>query len=695
MSDDNIQVRGEDLRKLGVELDKTYSIYVKDRKGVELQWLKNLRQFNGLHDPDVEFQPNQSKAYPRMTRVKVVSMVARLMSLLFPSGEKNWGLSRSPAPSFDEEALRLMLERWQEENPEAEFDLSQFDTMVNQWATEASTKLERYIDDQLGDMGAHGPSDYASVVKKVVRSGVMLGMGVLKGPMTISEERGEITLDERGMPMLGTATGYRPYFEFVPCWNYYPDLSAKTPEQQDGEFVRHIFSRHQLRKLAAREDFKGDEIRKYLRKHQDGNYVRREYEKQLAGVNEETLPDPTGKFEVIEYWGHVSGHQLKAAGIEVPDNKLDADIKASIWLLDKRVIKAAESPFSDDFSMFHKFLFEEDDVKPTGVGLPEIMRDSQMALGAMTRMLLDNASVVCGPNVEVDIDQMVAGQDYNFAPFKTWFKEGTGQGRAVQSVSFDSHLNELLAGIRLFSDFADTETFVGPATGGDTAQLPSEGMRTTGGASMIMASAALPFRDVVRNFDRFTVSVINSLVRWNDVFNEDTEIVGDLRPVGRGATTLMAKEIRAYSLDNLAQTLLEEERDFINMEGLARQRLATRDLPLDELMVDNETAKQNREARLQSQQMDQEQMMQRFEEEMRNLRADTFKQLAQGKKNLDGVDIDLFRAIVDAMEAGQDVGPALEASGSGAADGRSGSGEVQSGGPAGAIPTQGQIGPLQ
>lgn len=656
------KVNREELAKLGNELSKKFSQYSRDRKSAEVQWVKSLRQFNGTYDPEVlsRLQPTQSTAYPRLTRVKVVSMVARLMSLLFPSGEKNWGFSRSPEPLFSEEAFRTGLELWAAEAPDEAFDQELFDQFLVQKATESAAAVERRIDDQLGDMGEYGPMDYATLVKKVVRSAVMYGAGTLKGPTTVASEAGEMTI-ANGQPMVGTTTVYRPYFEFVHTGDYFPDLSATEGTQPDGAFVRHKFSAHQLKRLAQREDFAafGDDIRTYLRDNPEGNATKGVFDGEQT-TNNETQKPLSRKYEVLEFWGHIDGHMLRAAGVDVKDDELDADLTGTVWMIDKLVVKAQRSPFPEDFQLFHTFVFEDNEASGTGVGLPEIMRDSQLSLCSATRMLLDNASVVCGPNVEVDIDAIEPGQDMTFAPFKVWMSKG---GAAVKPVAFDARMNDLLSVINLFTGMADTETFVGPATGGDMSGLPSEGMRTTGGASMIMASAALPFRDVVRNFDRFTVSVINSLVRWNEVLNpaDDAIIMGDMRPVGKGATTLMAKEIRAYSLDNLAQTLLEEERDYINMENLARQRLLTRDLPLDELMLPEAEARARRESRMQQQQQLQQQQAQLFEEEVKSMRANSAKQLAQAKKNLDGADTDALRAIISALESGVDIDAALSA----------------------------------
>src|SRR5690606_13783881 len=119
-----------------------------------------------------------------------------------------------------------------------------------------------------------------------------------------------------------------------------------------------------------------------------------------------------------------------------------------------------------------------------------------------------------------DIDLLMDGSDTTgIRPFKVWVKEGANGQRAVHSVVFESHISDLVQVIRTFKDIADSETFVGAMTGGDFENVTGDTLRTTGNMSMAMASAALPFKDIVRNFDKFTVDVIHSLVHWNLLFN--------------------------------------------------------------------------------------------------------------------------------------------------------------------------------
>ena len=68
-----------------------FTRYESDRRLAEQRWLRNLRQYMGVYDPEIErqLQPNRSKAYPRITRVKCISVLSRLMNLMFPGNERN------------------------------------------------------------------------------------------------------------------------------------------------------------------------------------------------------------------------------------------------------------------------------------------------------------------------------------------------------------------------------------------------------------------------------------------------------------------------------------------------------------------------------------------------------------------------------------------------------------------------------
>ena len=654
----------ERLSKLGAMLRSRFSEYDKARRSAEDQWLKNVRQYIGTYDASVlsGLTANQSRAYPRLTRVKVLSLVARLHALLFPAGEKNWGVEASPQPMLPADKLVEILNAWVAANPGAVATQAEIDRVVKVAANEIATHMETVIDDQLKDSAAAGACDYQGLVRKVLFAGSLYGCGVLKGPMTIEQAGSVIVVDSAGVPQVISAPMYRPYFEFVNTFDYYPDLSAKAFGQMDGQFERHIYSRYNVSQLVDREDFMGEAISEYLRVHPTGNYMKKNFEQELDRLSDEQRqrqPQESSKFELIEYWGSVSGHDLRAAGVQVPDSELAKNAIACVWMLDDTVIKVAKSPYETNSAMYHQFVFEEDEVNLMGSGLPAIMRDSQMGVSSFTRMLVDNASSVCGPNIEVDIDQLASSVNPNtVTPFKAWVKDNASPNgaRAVQNISFDSHIPELLQAIELMRGFADVETFINPMTGGDMENVPSEALRTQGNMSMAMGAAALPFKDIVRSFDKFTTSVIGSLVQWNLVYHEQRESLrGDLRPLPKGASSLMAKEVRAYTLDNLARTLTPEERLYINEEELLKERLSARDLPLEKLMAAPEEVKRRKDAAAAQAQKAEQQADAQFQANLRTAQTESVKDVSQAQKNMDMADVAVTKALLDAIEKGANI----------------------------------------
>ena len=653
----------EKMKKLGGDLQTRFTEYERDRRLAEMRWAQNLRQFLGQYDPHIDsaIPADRSRAYPKLTRVKCVSMVARLMNMLFPASEKNWGVAASPVPNLSPEDLTLILEELQKD-PEAVINDDVITNAVKEFADKRARNLEIEIEDQLTELGGGKMVNYVALCKKVITSGVLFGAGVLKGPMSRSRKQRRWKLNEETRKVESTDEYVLiPQFEFVPIWDYYPDMSAKYWHQMDGQFQRIVMSRWQLRKLADDSQFYGDIIKEYLRTHQEGNYKQRPFESELKsmGVAINTALQDKRKYEVLVWDGGLSGHELKACGLDVPDNKLSEMVKATVWILENLVIRANLSPWQmlgeDEQSSYHQFVFEEDDTSLIGNGLPFIMRDSQLGVAATARMTLDNAGVVCGPNVEVAEELLAAGTDVTgISAYKVWSRDddspSTLQYPAVRTIQFDSHIDDLLKVTDLFMKFADAETFVNPANGGDMQKGPSEPFRTAAGASMIHGQMALPFKDVVRNYDVFTESVIGSLVVFNKHFNAKTSVKGDFQPIARGSTSLIAKEVRGMGYDELARSLRPSEELYVDGKKLLRARLAVRDM--DDIMVDDAEATRREQAQAEKAQSQTQQMAEMFQAQLREVLSNTMKNIAQADKNAAGADATVYNAILAGLEKG-------------------------------------------
>jgi hypothetical protein len=382
---------------------------------------------------------------------------------------------------------------------------------VNALAQERAAALRQVIDDQLQELGGDQTVDYIALNRKVVQSGVLYGIGVLKGPMVRVQRNVTWGMDPMGQPMPQTHERFKPMFEFLPVWDYYPDMSAKDLRQgADGWFERIVMTRGQVRALMSRPDFFANIIRLYLARNPTGNYKSQPHEQELrtlgVSINVNDNRSESQKYEVIVWHGPVSGQMLHDAGAEVPDDKLADDIEAEVWMLGDSVIKADINTWrkigAPDVKTAHVFVFDDDDSSPVGNGLPAVIRDSQMSVSAATRMLLDNAGVVCGPNLEVNRALMVADQDLgSIHAYKVWYRDDDGptaQWPAVRNVPIDGHLDELLRTIELFMGFADMESFVNPANGGDVQRGQGEPMRTAAGASMLRGELATARADMER-----------------------------------------------------------------------------------------------------------------------------------------------------------------------------------------------------
>jgi hypothetical protein len=655
------------LRALGAKLSTDFKTYENHRKLQELKWQRNLMQFLGEYDNDVAktLDANRSKAYPRLTRVKVISMLSRLMNLLFPVNEKNWGLAASPVPNLSMEDMMTVLQQAQTGAQQAGGQLSDtaIEAAVRAFAMERAKNLEREVEDQLAEVGGNRNLDYVALCRKVLFSGILYGAGVLKGPFVRQQLQRTWARGIAGAYVPQQMMAYRPQLQFVPIWDYYPDMTAKHMHQMDGQFQRMVLSKSQLRALADRPDFFGEEVQEYLSQNPKGNWKERTHETMLRTIGTQSNVNvlSSTKYEVIIWDGFVSAQDLRSAGIEVPDEMTNDLVDASVWTLDNRVIKCLMSPWAElepdeRVQMYHQFIFEEDDSSIIGNGLPNIMRDSQMNMAAATRMLMDNASVVCGPNLEINTALLRTDQDIKgIQPYKIWYREddnmSTAQFPSVREVKFDSHIKELQGVVEMCQAFADAETFVNPATGGDMQKGPSEPFRTAAGASMIQGQAALPFKDVVRNYDTFTMSVINSIVLFNKHFNPNREVQGDFTVIARGSSSLIAKEVRGMALDMLAQTVQPEERKYIDWYKMVKERLGVRDVDISEVLLDADAAKAAEQAESDKQAADEQSMKSLMAAEVRKLLADATKSLTAADSNSASAEAKSAQAQVSTYEA--------------------------------------------
>lgn len=560
---------------LGTQLRSRFEEARNLRRELEDRFLRDLRQFRGIYDPEVDrlIGKNRSRTFTKQTRIKIKAVDSRLLDLLFPGGtDKNWSLQASQVsdhPPPPDQLMQFALMNGVPPSPE------EMVAMARAEADRRAKAMALEIEDQLSEV------KYRKIMRSVIHSGNLYGTGALKGPLVEQRPAMAWTPGQMGGWEPVTTEKLRPFFEFVPIWDIYPDPAALWLSDADYLFQRYVFNRAKLFELAARPDFDGKAIRAYLEGNREGNAIFLPWEQELRMMDGETtrIKPRERRYEVLEYWGTMQPQDFASLGLEEPP---DADMLwVNVWLLGNEVIKAVPQPLEGVRIPFYMYYFEKDESSIFGSGIALIMRDDQAALNAATRAMLDNAAITAGPQLDVNLDLLADGEDpRDVRPFKTWLRNGIGNEAnypAVRAISLQSHTQEYLEIAKRFDDNIH-ELTVPAYMHGDAEKGVG---RTVGGLSMLMSTAQVPLKEQMASLDDdITEPMITALYNWNMQFNEREDIKGDYKVVVKGTTSLVAREIRSQALEQFAASTLNQfDAPYIDRVELLRQRVLAQELP--------------------------------------------------------------------------------------------------------------------
>lgn len=569
---------------LGAKLLAEFAQAELDRRLTEERWLKDLRQYKGQYDPDVlaKIGPNKSRAFVRKTRVKVKTIDSRVADLLFPAGgEKNWEIDSTPVPSISKEqrlkiaqAMLQQAQAFAQQNGQPmpqQVPREIVDQAVLQMAKEAAKKMAKVIDDQLVE------ARYKQVALQVIHSGHLFGTGIMKGPLV--ERKVRTRFYQQGSNWVPRNEAYVvPFVDFVPVWRFYPDMTATELDQCRYVYERHQMTKQDLVELSQRKSFHKQRIVEYITANPEGEVKLRYFDNELRVIGERTSTQGAQKvknYEILERWGWLDGEQLKEAGVEVPSDRLHETFFSNVWLLPNGVIiKAVLQPINGVTWPYHLYSFDKDETSIFAEGIPSIMRDDQVMINAATRMMLDNAGITAGPQLEVN-PALLASLDRveEVFPWKVWLRNNTAPGQpAVRAIEIPGALPQLAGMADRFENNADEVTAIPRYLTGEN--MASGAAGTASGMSMLMGAANIVIKDLITSYDEgITRPFLTGLYRWNMQFHKDGSIKGDFDVKARGTASLIAKEVRARQLNEFAQlTNNPLDAPYIKRDNLNRQR---------------------------------------------------------------------------------------------------------------------------
>lgn len=591
-----IDITESNIESLGLKLRNQFTVNESFRQPKETEWIESLRQHNGAYDPEVEnkLDKNRSRVYPKVTRSKNVSVEARLHDFCFPDTGRAWGMSPSPYSTISPEAMQVVFNRLlqmkiQQQVPPEQMGITdeEIEKAIAVYAKSAAGKMEVQIDDQLTE------TKWVQKAKEVMRSGIYLGTGIMKNPMvSMKTETGWKIDPNQPYPILYNKEVPTPYLEFVRVWDIYPDMSVVNFSDAEGIFERHVMTKHDLRGLAKRPDFRRDKILEYLTANPEGDTTFKSWELQLQELSTELGHFKRGrKYEVLEYWGYVDASDLEEVGVTVSEDMKGVELEANVWTLGNVVIKAVLNPMPKGNPVYSVFYYEKDDSSIFGRSLAKIMRDAQETICSAARMMLDNAAITVGDQLEINVDLMDDDQDYdNIHPFKLWFRKGRGieaQHPAIRNVQMAPHMQDYMGIIKQFMDFADLETAFPTYMLIEPQRMGNE---TAQGASIRASTVNITVKDIAKNWDSFVESIVSAMYRWNMEFSDKEDIKGDYAVKATGLSSLVAKEVRAQIMQNLNTVLTPENRTWVKENPYLQELWKVLDLPLEILRTEQEHA---------------------------------------------------------------------------------------------------------
>jgi hypothetical protein len=588
---------------LGDKIMRMFGEAERDRRLTEQRWIKDLRQYRGEYDPEVleNMDPNRSRAFLSLTRTKVKTVSARMTDLLFPAnGDKNWGIQPTPVPELDPSMIQSIQLRYQEQTGEqlTEEEVKKF---INDEAVNRSDAMEKEMADQLSEL------KYREIIRNTILSGNLYGTGILKGPLAKTQKSKRWLPDGDEWVTLEISKTL-PYCEFVPVWDIYPDMTARRPDDMRYCFQRYVMTRNKLFELSKREDFFTDAIVTYLKAHPEGSAQYKPHEHDLLTMNDigaesgTSIPNRKGRYELTEFWGFLDAQELQNIGVAVDPELIGLEVAANVWMVDDIVIKAIISPIEGVAIPYHFYYYDKDDSSIWGEGIPAIMRDSQALFNAAVRAMLDNAAISAGPILEANMDLLDNNEDpKKIHPFRVFVRDGHGadaSAPAVRVYSLPSYTNEFMGMINFFMNANDEVTAIPRYMYGDTNQVGGAG-KTATGLSMLMGAANVTLKDQIKNFDDgVTVPFIKSLYFWNMDFNTKEYIKGDFNIVARGASSLIAREVKAEALTTFMQaTMNDVDLTYTKRDNVLREFAKVLDLDEYDLIKDKNTVQIEEKAR--------------------------------------------------------------------------------------------------
>lgn len=610
-----IQNPSEQMPGLAGYVKKKFEDSENGRRSHEQRWLQAFKNFRGIYDSTTQFRDSErSKVFIKITKTKVLAAYGQIIDILFANKKFPIVVEATPMPEGIEEFAHMKtpldedtgvsdpygfegdgrevppgglqanqphkLGSYEKEFPDmlASGPSRMGEPQVSP-AQKMALKMEKCIQDQLLDTNA------TNVLRQAIFEASLLGTGIVKGPFNFYKRVNKWEKGEDGQRNYVPYEKIVPRIEYVSVWDFHPDPSATSIEDCEYVIQRHRMNRQQLRALIMRPYFDAEAIEECLAK--GANYEDKYYEDTIR--EDETEPYyQENRFEVLEYWGVIDKKYAYEVGLDNVNDMSEFDqAQVNVWVCGNHVIRCVMNPFTPARIPYQAFPFEINPYQLWGVGVAENMEDAQLLMNGHVRMAIDNLALAGNLVFDVDEASLVPGQNMDIFPGKIFRRQSGVTGTAINGLKFPNTAGENIQMYQISRQLADEETGIPSIMHGQTGVTGTG--RTAAGLSMLMGSAGLAMKTVIKNVDDYLLKPIGeAYFQWNMQFNENVDdIEGDLEIKPRGVASVMQKEVRSQRLTSLLQTVANPMlAPFIKIPNLMRELAIAQDIDPDSLVND-------------------------------------------------------------------------------------------------------------
>lgn len=558
------QERLELLDSLGKKIEAKFEERAVARLPKEAEWDQSLRLYNSpltsrefstSDDPFGTKSNGKRRPVPNIVRTKCDTAIANQVSLQFAAGEKNWDLF-PPANATDPAV------------------------------TEGCRLMEKEIETQLAD------TKYAMQARRAMSERVILGTGVLKGPVNSGKLRVAYDQSASGEWIPKVTEAREPRTEWVTLWRFYPDMSVTDFSEAADAIELHPMTPLELSAYRSHPGFDRDAINRILKGDERYDGIKPDaYNEKFTRLTAEVWSRSPylykNRYQVLEYHGPVTYDELCKLGVEPTYESPTLEYYGEVWVCCGQVIRMeleniegyCETPYS-------VAIWKRDPTSPFGFGHPQLLADSQRVVTQSYHMILDNASLTSGSQVAMyrKFIQPADGS-YDIGPNKVWFlTDPTVQiDHAIKFFNPTNNIPNIMPVLDLARQFAEEESATSSFQG---TQSPMNQESATGALLMQHSSTTLLDYFAEEWDDQVTEKLIRRYYAWNMQYNPKNEIKGDYSVDVKSASEYKNKQMYIRDLERLSMEVANNPSMsmVVNVDELAKARLQLMHLPSNRIV---------------------------------------------------------------------------------------------------------------